>query len=145
MATTITPATLTVSITESISLNNKTYGNTNTLTIANVNEIDERIVTVPTSEITIVNYGAANAAGTFTRSGIVYGRFTNKDDTNFLSLHITSATDDAWIYLGAGKTFELHNGKIETASSFSAWADITSISAIADTAAVDLEYFVASI
>jgi hypothetical protein len=144
MATTITPATLTATITDSVVLNGKTYGNSNTLTIPNVNEVDERIVTVPTSEITIVNYGAANAAGTFTRSGVVYGRFTNKDDTNFISLHIISATDDAWIYLGAGKTFELHNGKIETASTFSAWADITSISAIADTAAVDLEYLVAS-
>jgi hypothetical protein len=54
MATTITPATLTVSITESVSLNNKTYGNTNTLTIANVNEVDERIVTVPTSELRLL-------------------------------------------------------------------------------------------
>lgn len=144
MATTITPATLTVTIDESVILNGKTYGNSNTLTIANIAEVDERIVTVPTSEITIVNYGAANAAGTFTRSAVAYARFTNKDDTNFVSIHITSATDDVWIYLGAGKTFELHNGKIETASSFSAWADITSISAIADTAAVDLEYFVAT-
>jgi hypothetical protein len=56
MATTITPATLTVTIDESVILNGKTY---------------ERIVTVPTSAITIVNYGAANAAGTFTRSGVL--------------------------------------------------------------------------
>jgi hypothetical protein len=37
----------------------------------------------------------------------------------------------------------LHTDEIEGASSFSAWADISTISAIADTAAVDIEYFIA--
>jgi hypothetical protein len=37
----------------------------------------------------------------------------------------------------------LHNDDIEAASPFSAWANIGTISAIADTAAVDIEYFIA--
>jgi hypothetical protein len=143
MATTITNATLTVTITEAVSLNNKSYGNSNTLTIASINEVDQRILTIPTSEVTVVNYGTANAAGTFIRSAVKYLRITNKDDTNYIHLHITSATDDAWFKLEAGKSFELHNGNIETAASFSAFADITAISAIADTAEVDIEYFIA--
>lgn len=143
MASTISNATLTVTQTETVSLNGNTYGNTNVLTVANVNEVDQRIVTIPTSEVDVLNYGAANGAGTFVRSAIAYMRLTNKDDTNFIKLHITSATDDVWFELGAGKSFELHNGKIESASSFSAFADITAISAIADTAAVDIEYFIA--
>lgn len=143
MASTISNATLTVTQTETVSLNGNTYGNTNVLTVANVNEVDQRIVTIPTSEVDVLNYGAANGAGTFVRSAIAYMRLTNKDDTNFIKLHITSATDDVWFELGAGKSFELHNGKIESSSSFSAFADITAISAIADTAAVDIEYFIA--
>jgi hypothetical protein len=143
MASTIVNASLSVAITEAVTLNGKSYGNINNLTVANVNEVDQRIMTVPTSEITVVNYGAAAAAGTFVRSNVKYLRITNKDDTNFISLHITSATDDAWVKLEAGKSFMLHNGDLETASSFSAWAAVTAISAIADTAAVDIEYFIA--
>jgi hypothetical protein len=143
MATTIVNASLSVTITEAVTLNGKPYGNINNLTVANVNEVDQRIMTVPTSEIDILNYGTAAGAGTFVRANIAYLRITNKDDTNFISLHITSATDDAWVRVEAGKSFMLHNGAIETASSFSAWADITAISAIADTAAVDIEYFIA--
>ena len=144
MASTITAATLTVTITEAVSLNNKSYGNSNTLTIANINEVDQRILTIPTSEVTVVNYGAAVAAGTFVRTAVSYLRITNKDDTNFVSLKIADSSEQYWVKLEAGKSFELHNGLIETANTFSAWADITSISAIADTAAVDLEYFVAT-
>lgn len=143
MASTIVNASLSVAITEAVTLNGKSYGNINNLTVANVNEVDQRIMTVPTSEINIVAYGAAAGAGTFVRSNVKYLRVTNKDDTNFISLHITSATDDAWVKVEAGKSFMLHNGDIETAASFSAWAAITAISAIADTAAVDIEYFIA--
>jgi hypothetical protein len=143
MASTITPATLAVTITEAVTLNGKSYGNINNLSIPNIAEVDQRIVTVPTSEVVVLGYGSAVAAGTFIRANVEYLRITNKDDTNFISLHITSATDDVWVKLEAGKSFMLHNGDIETAGAFSAWAAITAISAIADTAAVDIEYFIA--
>lgn len=143
MASTITNATLAVTITEAVTLNGKSYGNINNLSVANVNEVDERIMTIPTSEVGVVTFGAAAGAGTFVRSNVKYLRITNKDDTNFISLHITSATDDVWLKVEAGKSFILGNGDLETASSFSAWADITAITAIADTAAVDIEYFIA--
>ena len=143
MATTITNATLTVTITEAVSLNNKSYGNSNTLTIASINEVDQRILTIPTSEVTVVNYGTANAAGTFVRTAVKYLRITNKDDTNFVSLKIADSSEQYWVKLEAGKSFELHNGLIETANTFSSWANISAISAIADTAAVDIEYFIA--
>jgi hypothetical protein len=143
MASTIVNATLSVAITESVSLNGKTYGNINNLSIANINEVDERIMTIPTSEVGVVTFGTAAGAGSFVRSNVKYLRITNKDDTNFISLHLTSATDDAWVKLEAGKSFMLGNGDLETAASFSAWAAITDITAIADTAAVDIEYFIA--
>ena len=143
MASTITNATLAVTITEAVTLNGKSYGNINNLSVANVNEVDERILTIPTSEVGVVTFGSAAGAGTFVRSNVKYLRITNKDDTNFISLHITSATDDVWLEVEAGKSFVLGNGDLETAGAFSAWAAITDITAIADTAAVDVEYFIA--
>ena len=143
MASTITNATLAVTITEAVTLNGKSYGNINNLSVANVNEVDERILTIPTSEVGVVTFGSAAGAGTFVRSNVKYLRITNKDDTNFISLHITSATDDVWLKVEAGKAFVLGNGDLETAGAFSAWAAITDITAIADTAAVDVEYFIA--
>ena len=47
MATTISNATMTVTVTESVSLNGSQQGATNTLTLSNIDEIYKRIVTVP--------------------------------------------------------------------------------------------------
>lgn len=143
MASTISNATLAVTITEAVTLNGKSYGNINNLSIPNVNEVDQRILTIPTSLIEVVKYGTAAGAGTFVRANVKYLRITNKDDTNFVSIKVANGTDHYWVKLEAGKSFELHNGLIESASTFSAWADIDTIEAIADTAAVDIEYFIA--
>lgn len=143
MATTLTNATFTSTITETVTINGKNQGSTNTLTVANINEVDSRILTIPTSEVGVVTFGAAAGAGTFVRANVKYLRITNKDDTNFISLHITSATDDVWFKVDAGKSFIVNNGDIESAGAFSAWASITAITAIADTAAVDVDYFIA--
>ena len=51
MATTIASGTLTVKLTESVSLNGSDMGSTNTLTVAAINEIDQRIVTIDASNV----------------------------------------------------------------------------------------------
>ena len=157
MATTITNATLTVTITEAVSLNNKSYGNSNTLTIASINEVDQRILTIPTSEVTVVNYGTANAAGTFVRTAVKYLRITNKDDTNFVSIHITSASHNVWIKLEAGKSLMFGNADFNATSVndyvvegvwdpdyYSSFVYYNSIKAKAVSASIQLEYFVTS-
>lgn len=143
MASTIVNASLSVAITESVTLNGKSYGNINNLSIPNINEVDQRILTIPTSLIEVVKYGTAAGAGTFVRTDVKYLRITNKDDTNYVSIKVSNGSDQFWVKLEAGKSFELHNGLIETANTFNAWADIDTIEAIADTAAVDIEYFIA--
>jgi hypothetical protein len=143
MASTITNATLAVTITEAVTLNGKSYGNINNLSIPNVNEVDQRILTIPTSLIEVLKYGTAAGAGTFVRANVKYLRITNKDDANFISIKVANGSDHYWVKLEAVKSFELHNGLVESASTFSAWADIDTIEAIADTAAVDIEYFIA--
>jgi hypothetical protein len=158
MATTITAATLTVTITEEISLNGQDKGSTNTLTITSVTEVSQRIVEVPTSEITILSFQATNpGAGTFDRADVRYIRLTNKDDTNHVVLVFTDDGSTEFILkLDAGKSFiwgcdnsggvvnnMLASGSAITVNSTAMAGDLVTISAIADTAACDLEIFVA--
>jgi hypothetical protein len=63
MASTITNATLAVTITEAVTLNGKSYGNINNLSVANVNEVDQRILTIPTSRIEVLKYDSGSRGG----------------------------------------------------------------------------------
>ena len=62
MTSTVGSATLTVTLTEAITLNGYDQGSTNTLTIASVNEVSKRIVTATTTEQEILAFGTAVAA-----------------------------------------------------------------------------------
>ena len=86
MASTITSAVLTVSVSESITLNGKEQGSINAYTVAAINEVFKRIITVPTSEITLLNFGTAVSAGTFDESKVRYIRITNKDNAHHVYL-----------------------------------------------------------
>ena len=154
MATTITNATLTVTLTESISLNGSEQGASNTLTIADVDEISKRIVTIPTAEKTIIAMGTAVSNGTFVESDVLYIRITNKDDANHVTLTFKDENNSEFaLKLDKGQSFiyngDLAGGVVDTmdanGSALSlALADLVDITAIADTASVDLEIFVAS-
>ena len=154
MATTITNATLTVTLTESISLNGSEQGASNTLTIADVDEISKRIVTIPTAEKTIIAMGTAISNGTFIESDVRYIRITNKDDANHVTLTFKDEGNSEFaVKLDKGQSFiyngDLAGGVVDTmdanGSALSlALGDLVDITAIADTAAVDLEIFVAS-
>ena len=161
MATTLTAATLTVKHTESISLNGQDQGATNTLTIASVAEIYKRIVTCPASEITLISIGdaAANVGpGTFVEGDVKYIRLTNKDDTNHISLVFKNEDNDEFqVKLDKGQSF-IFNGDLSggledtiegnagavTPGNYGTNGDLLEITATADTAACDLEIFVAS-
>ena len=154
MATTITNATLTVTLTESISLNGSEQGASNTLTIANIAEISKRIVTVPASEVTVIAMGTAVSNGTFVESDVLYIRITNKDDANHVTLTFKDENNSEFaVKLDKGQSFiyngDLAGGVVDTmdanGSALSlALADLVDVTAIADTAPVDLEIFVAS-
>lgn len=150
MASTLTAQTLTVTISESINLNNQPINSENQLTIASIGQIDKRIVNIPTaSEVTVLAFGTAVAAGTVIRANVKYIRITNKDGVNFVRIRVKKSGADTFdIKLDAGQSFILSNAKesvAATAGSFSAFVDADSINAQADTAAVDVEMFVASI
>jgi hypothetical protein len=155
MASTISNATLTVTIKESITLKSKEQGGTTTLSISDINEISKRIITIPTSEVEIIAMSTAVSSGTFIESDVKYIRITNLDDTNHISLTFKNEDNDEFgVKLDKGQSF-IYNGDLSggvvdtmdaaaTAISPGTFADLVNITALADTAACDLELFVAS-
>ena len=151
MASTVTPATLTVTITESITLNGSDQGATNSFTVASIAEINKRIVNCPASEKTVLSFGTAIAAGTFIEGDVRYIRLTNKDDTNYVTLNIEGdASTDYSVRLDPGASHLIVStsttGVVDYADiSGATLEDLTGIKATANSAACDLEIFVASV
>ena len=110
MATRLTAQPLKVTITESISLNGTQQGAMNTMTIQSVAEISKRIVSVPTSEVQLLAFSTAVAAGTYIESDVRYIRITNKDDSNFIYLVFKNEyNNECCMKLGSGQSF-IYNG-----------------------------------
>ena len=159
MASTITAATMTVTITEAISLNGQEEGATNTQTIASIAEISKRILTITTNEATIATFsGAVASSGHFNDSFVRYIRFTNLDDTNFITLTFRNQDNDEFaMKVDAGNSFMLFadnsGGMVgmfnatqdADANSDVALGSLTNIQADANTGNCDLEMFVASV
>jgi hypothetical protein len=150
--------TLTVNISESVTLGGKRYGNSVTETIASINDVYERIITCPTSpEITLYTTNASTVQGSvFDRDLVQYVRVTNHDASNWCAIRITDENSDEFIMkLEAGKSFiiwthsndgadgAMSGGKAENAGAVPD-AAIVSMEAQADTAACDLEIIVAT-
>jgi hypothetical protein len=149
MASTLTASSLVVTINEQLTSNGQNFNYTNQVTLTNIKPFDPRIMTVPTSEVTVIAFGAAVAAGTFVAANVKYIRITNKDDTNFVRVRVTKGSSQTFdVKVEPGKSFIMGNVS-ESANTnggaFSAFVNADNISAQADTAAVDIEYFVASI
>ena len=159
MASTITAATLKVTINENITLNGRQQGSINTVSIASINEISKRILTITTNESTIATFsGAVASAGHYNDSAVKYMRFTNKDDTNFLTLTFRNQdNDEVAIKLDAGNSFIWHadnsagmvgvfNATQDAdAASDTALGSLTNIQADANTGNCDLEMIIASV
>ena len=165
MASTISSATLTVTLTESVTLNGSNQGSTNTVTISSINEIYKRIVTcLANVDTTVAHF---NTQVDVEDSGIdtqdtKYIRVTNLDDTNSVNLNLQVDTTEsgsgdadpnetATILLAAGKSFILgtpHDSIAvydTDASVQTTLHDLESILIDPGSNAVDVEVFVASV
>ena len=159
MATTITPATMSITITESIKLNGTQQGATNTTTISSVAEISKRILTITTNESTIATFSSAAAsAGHYVAADVRYIRFTNKDTSNFITLTFRNQdNDEAAIKLDYGQSFiwngDNSNGMTAVfnatqdadAASDTAFGSLTNIQADANSDSCDLGMLIASV
>lgn len=151
MASTIVATTLTVTISETISLNSQDINSINTLAIGSINEIDKRIITVPfASEINVLLFDTTASAGVYKRADVKYIRITNKDSLNFIRITLidSSGALRASVKIEAGRSFIICSpvmSATSTGSAFATFSNLQIVSAQADTAPVDVEFVVASI
>ena len=153
----ISAATMTVTLTESVTLNGAVRGNTNTLTLSDIHEVSERTVNVPTSEKTIINFGTGINAGMFIEGDVKYITITNKDATNHIGLIFQNEDNDEFsVKVDKGQSFiyngDIAGGVVDTMDAVdnagltpNTFADLVSVTAIADTAACDVEFIVACV
>ena len=158
MASTITAATMTVSISESITLNGKNQGGTTTKTFSSIAEISKRILTISTNEAIIATFSAAVAStGHYNDGNVRYIRITNLDDTYFVTLTFRNDDNDEFaVKVDAGQSFILcgdnstgmeliFNAIAGDAASDTAFGSLTNIQADAEASTVDIEMMIASV
>ena len=164
MASTVTTGNLVVTISESIVLNGERQGGVTTKVIPSVNEIVKRIVTIPTTETgllglaahTYSDLGLTHVAGVFDEDDARYIRITNLDDSNHVTLTFRSEGNAEFaVKLDAGHSFiyagDNGGGMVDTMDASASalgtpsFEDLVDITALANSAACDIEVFVASI
>ena len=143
-------ATLNVTITEEMTLNGKDQGNTNTLSIASVTAVINRIMTIDNTEEDILNFQAAReAAGAIEDGTLQYLRLTHIGAANTVNLRIQSTVDtkEYIVQLAAGESFMLFNdnamdvntgGDIDSGASLSQLDTIKALCSSGDGAELEL-------
>jgi hypothetical protein len=157
MATTINPSTLKVTLEALVTLGGVEYKFKHTKSISDVTEVDHRIVDVGTTEVEVLAFQATNpGSGTFNEDDVRIIILANLDNTNFIQLILKNESNDECVHkLDAGHItiiagdndggvkdiHDAENGAISTVT----FADLVNITALADTAACNLELFVAGV
>tara|TARA_S200002703_G_scaffold75315_1_gene64939 strand:+ start:641 stop:1111 length:471 start_codon:yes stop_codon:yes gene_type:complete len=156
MATTIQNATLTVVVTETLSLGGTQYGGTKTLEIADINEVYKKVVTVPADNlVTLVNFSTNtyDSGGAVDIDDVKYVRVTNLDDTNPIEFAFVGENSLYEIRLDAGhshilgitKDSMMAEADTTPTTGIANLEDIESIQAYSVTNACDIEIFIASV
>ena len=148
-------ATLTVKLTESLTIDGRDYGGVSSWTHSGISNVTRRLETVTTTEATIISFAAAIGAGTYIPANVKYMRFSNLDDTNHIVLTFANENDDeVAVKLDAGQSFiwngDNSGGMVDVMDAIDgtglslALGDLKSITADADTASCDMEIYIAS-
>lgn len=109
-------ASLTVTIQEELTINGKDRGNTNSITINNVTETFNRVLTVTNTEETILEFQASIPSGGAIVDGTLqYLRITNLYASNTVDLRIqdTSNTKEYFVRISGSESFILFNDRID--------------------------------
>ena len=162
MASTITASTLTVKITETISLNGKDQGGTNTFTVDSIKDVFKRIVTIASGDdatVLVFKTTTAGADGSLDKDNVKYIRITNLDAANSvkISLQLDSGEDNSAADLSvthlleAGRSFimgtpdEAVHADDDSATIVTALTDLESIIVDPGSNAGTVEVFTASV
>ena len=145
MATTLTAATLTVAVSENLTLDGRVYDKTTTTTIASVKNVSSRIYSVPaTTTLGVASLLSAPTSSEFDTENTKYIRITNLDDTNSVIItKATSGTSAAEEVRAGGSIYMIDGAKdVKGATSKAAQtalAEIQTIYAYSATATVTLD------
>ena len=157
MATRITGGTLTVTLTESLTMthsttaDNRTHSQTITKTFASIDNLEKRVLNLPnTNQVEIASFGAtaASGLGVYKRSSVAYIRITNLDDTNGVAVILEdTGADTAALLVDPDSSLILTDTQVEAftdGSVFSGWSDIDQIFLKAASANVQVEIVIAT-
>ena len=112
MATTITPATLTVKTTETINIGGIVHEFTSSFQKTGVTHISQRQMNIGTGSFTeIVNFSSSVSPGTFIDDDVRYARITNLDNANQVVMKLN--------HKASGQTFYRTIGRDSTESFYS--------------------------
>lgn len=143
MASTLTPTSFNITITEEQIVRNSIVKHEVRQTIDNVTNVDHRILTCPVStSIDIFNINGINpGAGTFPSSSLKYVRITNLDNSNNAAVTISGSQGKFTQNLTPASSIFIADSNI----SFSAFNgtfgdDIASVQVYATTSSIDIEY-----
>jgi len=128
--------TLTATTTESLTINGSLRGSTNSVTVENVNDVFERIVTCANSQITTI---ATFAAAPYTSAGAIdldlvrYIRVTNLDLNATVELAVVTSDSNYQVRLTGGASHilaranEIALAEGDTTPSFGTMQDLASL------------------
>ncbi len=139
-------ATFTSQIFEILTLNGDNVGSSVTNTINDVNYIDNRILSIPTSSVTtLFSMDSVPGAGTFVTSSIKYVRVTNNSVIVPVKLIISSSTEAMSYLISAGSSYMISTSKMTGSESGFNFNDIKSVKAQPSGSAASIEYYIVTI
>lgn len=148
-------ADLSVTLSESVTLNGSVRGTTNTLTVTDIIDTFERVVTCPALQTTTIATFATNvydSVGAIDTQNAKYVRITNLSADQDMELAVVGAATLYQVHIVAGhshilcRTDDAMLAEADTSPSFGTMADIVSIQARPTAGSdVSVEVFVASV
>jgi hypothetical protein len=154
MATTVNASTLTVKITETLSLGTDASGTEDNISFAQENShiistailnASKRIIELESTALTeVVTFHASlNAGGQFKRGDVKYIRITNLDDSAVLKVGLIGDSSGAFQSVAANTSIIFTGTELEVGATFSSFASADSIKVIG-AAQQQVEVFVAT-
>lgn len=153
MATIVTPSDLTVTISESYSLNGVAYGNTMNKTFTSNGQVSQRIMSIAAYTASadvwtsMLSLDAADGQGEVVSADYKYFRITNLDNANSINVRVFDGTNYIITEVSPLSSLLLMDDKVDVQTAADDAASLSSITAIAAqsssiTEDVDVEFLI---
>jgi hypothetical protein len=146
-------ATLKVTISEQLTLQGVDRSSSRVKDVEGVSQVDNRIVSVTTTESDIIKFDSNVASGTFVPASVKYIRISNVSDSGFLTLRILGDKEEYAVKVNAGDSFIINNSSMDADEDSAAspyvpmvisFNNISEIRAVASASTITTEVFIAA-